>query len=472
MIASRLKPYHALKESGVAWLREVPTHWKTTRAKSLFAKLDRPVTSADEVVTCFRDGTVTLRKNRRTSGFTESLKEIGYQGVRRGDLVIHTMDAFAGACGVSDSNGKCTPVYSVCAPRHGATNSHYYAFCIREMARSQWILALSRGVRKRSTDFRFAAFGDQMVPVPPSLEQAAIVRFLAHADRRIRGYMRAKEKLIELLEEQKQAMMHQAVTGQIDVRTGEPYPAYKNSGVAWLRDVPEHWQLVPNRTMLSRRRVLVGEDHTQFNLLSLTKVGVIVRDVSAGRGKFSADMGTSQEVRSGDLVFCLFDVPETPRTVGLSNHDGMITGAYTVFECDRPLLRRFLEAFYIAMDDRKLLQPLYSGLRNTIPPSRLLAAKTPIPPRDEQAAILAHLDVSGHAAESATTLAKREVELLDEYRIRLIADVVTGKLDVREAAASLPSLDPFEVHDRRQTLGTGVAMVPEESTTAVQPVHP
>jgi type I restriction enzyme S subunit len=90
-------------------------------------------------------------------------------------------------------------------------------------------------------------------------------------------------------------------------------------------------------------------------------------------------MGTSQEVRAGDLVFCLFDVPETPRTVGLSRHHGMITGAYTVFECSDAVLAAFLNVFYRAMDDRKLLSPLYSGLRNTIPPTRFLSTKTPVP---------------------------------------------------------------------------------------------
>ena len=159
----------------------------------------------------------------------------------------------------------------------------------------------------------------------------------------------------------------------------KPYPAMKDSGLAWVGEVPEHWDLVPNRAMLRRRKVFVGERHSEYELLSLTKAGVIVRDISTGRGKFSADMGTSQEVRVGDLIFCLFDVPETPRTVGLSTHGGMITGAYTVFECRNNQLARFLEAFYIAMDDRKLLSPLYSGLRNTIPPSTFLGTKTPTP---------------------------------------------------------------------------------------------
>ena len=92
-------------------------------------------------------------KTAELSGFTESLKEIGYQGVRRGDLVIHAMDAFAGATGVSDSDGKSTPVYAVCSPTTRDSNPYYYAYCVREMARSQWIVALSRGVRERSTDF-------------------------------------------------------------------------------------------------------------------------------------------------------------------------------------------------------------------------------------------------------------------------------------------------------------------------------
>ena len=95
MIAD-LKPYPAMKDSGVEWLGEVPENWKLERGKWLFRKMDRPIRDADEVVTCFRDGIVTLRKNRRVRGFTESLKEIGYQGIRRGDLVIHGMDAFAG----------------------------------------------------------------------------------------------------------------------------------------------------------------------------------------------------------------------------------------------------------------------------------------------------------------------------------------------------------------------------------------
>ena len=211
----------------------------------------------------------------------------------------------------------------------------------------------------------------------------------------------------------------------------KPYPAYKESGVPWLGEVPTHWSLFPNRAMLRRRKILVGERYTDYELLSLTKAGVIVRDISTGRGKFSADMSTSQEVRCGDFVFCLFDVPETPRTVGLSQHKGMITGAYSVFECSDRLLARYLEAFYIAMDDRKLLSPLYSGLRNTIPASRFLGVKTPVPPRAEQTAIVRFLDHADRRIRRYIRAKQKLIALLEEQKQAIIHQAVTGQIDVR-----------------------------------------
>lgn len=163
--------------SPVPWIKQMPEHWGLVRGKNLYQKMQRPTSDTDEVVTCFRDGTVTLRKNRRTTGFTESLKEIGYQGIRKGDLVIHVMDAFAGSIGVSDSDGKGTPVYSVCQAK-GNSNNQYYALLLREMARSGYIQSLYRGIRERSSDFRFEVFAAQFYPVPPREEQDQIVRFL------------------------------------------------------------------------------------------------------------------------------------------------------------------------------------------------------------------------------------------------------------------------------------------------------
>ncbi len=209
----------------------------------------------------------------------------------------------------------------------------------------------------------------------------------------------------------------------------QPYPAYKDSGLPWIGRVPAHWNLPPNRALLRLRKVLVGNRHHDYQLLSLTKEGVIVRNVESGKGKFSADMGTCQHVRAGDLVFCLFDVPETPRTVGLSPHDGMITGAYTVFECSDPLMAAFLDHFYRAMDDRKLLSPLYSGLRNTIPPTRFLGTKTPVPPSAEQTAIVRFLDYVDRRIRRYIRAKQKLIKLLEEQKQVIIHHAVTRGLD-------------------------------------------
>jgi type I restriction enzyme S subunit len=222
----------------------------------------------------------------------------------------------------------------------------------------------------------------------------------------------------------------------------EPYSEYRESGLPWVGQVPKHWTLAPNRAMLRRRKVLVGKRHSDYKLLSLTRSGVIVRDISTGKGKFSADMGTSQEVRNGDLVFCLFDVPETPRTVGLSRFDGMITGAYTVFECSDSLLAAYLDSFYRAMDDRKLLSPLYSGLRNTIPPPRFLGTKTPMPPPDEQAAIVRFLNHTNQRIERTIRAKRKVIALLNEQKQIIIHRAVTRGLDpnVRLKQSGIPWL--------------------------------
>ncbi len=207
------------------------------------------------------------------------------------------------------------------------------------------------------------------------------------------------------------------------------YPAMKATGLPWCPQVPEHWELKPNRAYLRQRKVLVGERHPEYTLLSLTKRGLIVRDITENKGKFSADMGTSQEVRKGDLVMCLFDVPETPRTVGLSNHCGMITGAYTVFEVSDQAAASWLELFYIAMDDRKALSPLYSGLRNTIPKPRFLGAKTPIPPPAEQTAIVRFLNQADRKIRRYIRAKHKLIKLLEEQKQGIIHRAVTRGLD-------------------------------------------
>lgn len=212
-----LNPNVKFKPTNIPWLPEIPEYWKIKRAKNMFKKEQRPILYDDEIVTCFRDGEVTLRKNRRTSGFTEATDYSHYQHICKGDLVIHQMDAFAGSSGVSDSDGMGTPVLSVCTPKIEGIDNYYYAHVLRIMGKNGFILSLYRGIRERSSDFRFDTFIKQWLPVPPIEEQHAIVSYITERVAKIDSLLEKLNKEIECIKEYKQRLISDVVTGQIKV---------------------------------------------------------------------------------------------------------------------------------------------------------------------------------------------------------------------------------------------------------------
>ena len=216
-VTKGLNPNVKMKDSGISWLGMIPEHWEVKRAKYMFIKNKRNRRPEDEVITCFRDGQVTLRKNRRLTGFTESEKYDGYQGIRKGDLVIHQMDAFAGSIGVSDSDGMGTSVYHCCTPI-GDYNVYYYAFLIRQMAMSGFIQSLYKGIRERSSDFSFLVFGNQYLVIPPRTEQNTIVSHIEEKCQKIDTLITELQAEINYLKEYKQRLIADVVTGQVNVQ--------------------------------------------------------------------------------------------------------------------------------------------------------------------------------------------------------------------------------------------------------------
>ncbi|MBL8423003.1 MAG: restriction endonuclease subunit S [Candidatus Accumulibacter phosphatis] len=454
MIAD-LKPYAEYTESGLPWLGDIPQHWASERAKWLFTKMDRPVREDDEVVTCFRDGMVTLRKNRRLRGFTEATVYSGYQGICKGDLVIHGMDAFAGAIGVSDSDGKGTPVYNVCQPRPGV-NASYYAHLVRQMSQSQWILALAKGIRERSTDFRFEMFGNQRVPLPPPDEQAAIVRFLDWANGRLERAIRAKRKVIALLNEQKQAIIHRAVTRGLN-----PSVSLKPSGIPWLGDIPQHWEVRPLKQLLVRMDYGTSENVRGEGLVRVLTMGHI-RDgkvtVPQKGGLDAVPPGLLLE--KNDLLFNRTNSPELVGKVGLFAGDSSDEVTFASY-----LVRLRVRSGHNAIWLNYLLnstvfwsfarsQALVSLHQANLNSKRYGQIVLPIPSRRaEQDDIVEYIRSRAGEVERASFRLEREIELLREYRTRLVADVVAGKLDVREAAARLPDDDALGNSDSDPDLG-------------------
>ncbi len=207
------------------------------------------------------------------------------------------------------------------------------------------------------------------------------------------------------------------------------YPAYKDSGVKWLSDVPEHWHVRRNKQVFRLVSVQVGNKSADFQLLSLTLRGVIPRDMESGKGKFPAEFDTYQVVEPGDIVFCLFDIDETPRTVGISSNFGMITGAYTVAKTLPVADPRFIYYYYFSIDLRKGLRPFYTGLRKVVRPETFLNIELPLPPLSEQANICNFLDHETARIDALIEEQQRLIELLKEKRQAVISHAVTKGLD-------------------------------------------
>lgn len=443
MMNNELRPYEIIKKSEIPWIIDLPSHWDVERAKSVFRKVNRPVRECDEVVTCFRDGVVTLRKNRRTTGFTESIKEIGYQGIRKGDLVIHVMDAFAGAIGVSDSDGKATPVYSVCLPKIDL-NNYYYAYVVREMAKTGFIQSLYRGIRERSSDFRFEVFGNQYLPIPPRPEQDQIVKYLDHQLFKINKFIKAKKKLIAVLKEQKQAIINEAVTKGL-----EPSVKMKPSGVEWLGDVPEHWEVVRIKNIKDRKKNAFVDGPFGSNLKSEHFIqngyAYVIESNFATRGKLDLQglktitrdhfyTINRSEVRTGDIV-----IAKIGAYFGYSNilpfidKPAVVSGnslklSIDQLKCDVRFVNYQLKAIknmgILDLEVKSTAQPALSL-------SYLNTVTMVLPPKKEQENIAEQIIKRNEMIDSSIVAIENEITLIAEYKNSLTTDVVTGKLDVR-----------------------------------------
>lgn len=213
-VTKGLNPDAEMKDSGVAWVGKCPEHWHLKKGKYLLNLQQKPVLESDGVITCFRDGEVTLRSKRREEGFTIAEKEHGYQGVDTGDLVVHGMDGFAGAIGISDSRGKASPVLNVLDTEQ---DKLYVMFYLRSMAYGNIFLAMATGIRVRSCDLRWNKLAELRYPVPPLHEQKEISSYLVSKCAEIDSTISDKQEQLAVLEEYKKSLIYEYVTGKKEV---------------------------------------------------------------------------------------------------------------------------------------------------------------------------------------------------------------------------------------------------------------
>ncbi len=465
MIAG-LKPYPNMKDSGVPWLGQVPDHWDLLPAFAVYKERGvKNVGLVEKTVLSLSYGRIIVKPEEKLRGLVPESFET-YQIVEPGNIIVRTTDLQNDKkslrIGHAKDRGIITSAYMCLETTDKVDNEFGYQY-LNAYDLLKIIYGYGSGLRQ---NLDFKDIKRMPVLVPPKDEQTAIVRFLDHSDRRIRRYIRAKQKLIKLLEEQKQAIIHRAVTRGLD-----PDVRLKPSGVEWLGDVPEHWEV----TRLGRVVDLItgfpfkSEGFTQEEEDIKLLRGI---NISPGRLRWndvvywsSADSRkyAAFDLRVGDIVLGM-DRPiiqSGTRVASVEDSDlpALLLQRVARIRPKSEFRTNFLMLLLVGKSFAEYLAPIFTGI--SVPhlsPEQIRSFRAPLPPLDEQDKILAWTATDTKKLGIAVEQARQEIELLREYRTRLIADVVTGKLDVREAAAQLPDeIEPCE------DIQDGVVLTEDES---------
>ena len=460
-----LKPYPAMKDSGVEWLGKVPAHWIELPLKRI-ARIDNSGNYGGEPENgkCVLPVATTAQIDRDGHFAVDDMPRRGFSHndadryrCRPSDILVvkssgSIFNVISGKAGIVDAKMP-EFVFSNFLLRvvaHGrVVNPRYLFLLLSGHLTRERVKRMVTG--STYPNLRVDEYTSALLPIPPLSEQAAIVRYLNHVDRRIQRYIRGKQKLITLLEEQKQAIIHRAVTGQIDVRTGQPYSAYKNSGMEWLGKVPVHWgvmrlgRLITLTTGFPFKSEGFTQSEGDFRLLR----GV---NIAPGRLRWEevvrwpvadAENFTEYQLELGDIVLGM-DRPIIQdgirvAEVGQSDLPSLLLQRVARIRPSEELDGDFALLLLNDKNFYNYLAPIFTGI--SVPhlsPEQIRAFRFTLPPIFEQTAIVRLLDHAATKIATAITRARREIDLLREYRTRLIADVVTGKLDVRKAVARLP----------------------------------
>ena len=442
MIAN-LKPYGAYKDSGSNWLAQVPTHWEVRNLRTLIRprnernRVDLPLLSVARERGVFVRSMTDASENHNII----PLDLTNYKVARAGSLVINKMKAWQGSMGIAPCDGIVSPAYYV------------FDFDIANRAFGQTLLRskpyvahfgqASDGVRVGQWDLTIAAMRQIPVLAPPPEEQAAIVRFLDWANGRLERTIRAKRRVIALLTEQKQAIIHRAVTRGLD-----PEVPLKPSGIPWLGAIPQHWELwrvsrlakVGNGSTPSRENLNYWKNGS-YPWLNSSQVN---RGFIDSADQFVTTTALREchlpKVQADSVLVAITGQGKTRGMSAVLGFEATINQHIAFITPRVPVTTAtYIHLFFTAAYLQLRASSADSGsTKGAITCEDLKRFKLAIPPVSEQLQIQVFVKAETKSIEETISRLEREIDFLREYRTRLVADVVTGKLDVREAAARLP----------------------------------
>ena len=443
-----LKPYLEYQESGACWLGHVPKHWSVMPNRAIFEEVkDREHPTEEMLSVTITRGIVRQRALLADTSKKDSSNQnkSAYKLVQPNDIAYNKMRAWQGAIGVSDLRGIISPAYVVMRSRSSQVPRYlHYLYRTPQFAKEaeRW----SYGITSDMWSLRPEHFKMIYAALPPRDEQAAIVKFLDYANGKIERAIRAKRKLIALLNEQKQAVIHRAVTRGLD-----PNVKLKPSGIPWLGDVPEHWEVrrLGHTIRLQTGFPFASSGFTQnengtrlLRGINVTPSGIRWSD-SVRWQRLDGDGLDQFAMKVGDIALGM-DRP----IIG----SGVRAACVQVDDTPSLLLQRvarlrptgILDAGFLLLllrgrPFRDYMAPIFTGI--SVPhlsPQQIKSFPVALPPLDEQRVIMARIEAGTIGLDTTISRLEREIDLLCEYRTTLTAEVVTGKLDVREAAKRLP----------------------------------
>lgn len=417
-----MERYSEYKDSGIFWNKTIPSHWEVRRLGHILVKerRERPVDA--ELLVCTNKATV-VKKGDSKMGLVSDTDDI-YQGVCKGDLLIHGMDTWHGAIAVSTLDGMCTPVVHVCTSKESVKYVEYY---LRNMAQNKVFKLISNGVRQNTSDFRS---WNKVAPIPcflpPYEEQLSIVSYLDDKCANIDKMLEGKQKQIELLSEMKQRVIFDAVTCGLN-----PDVKMKVTNIPWLPEIPEHWTIKPIRSIL-RENNEKSETGVE-ELLSLSQYTGVSRKRDAGKtGMFEAESIIGyKKVHSGQFVMNI--MLAWNGSYAVSELDGIISPAYCVFDFisnDNRMYYNYLWRLGVYQGAFKTESRGIIDSRLRLYPNKFLPFPTICPPLDEQDSIVNYINEKVVKIDTLTSKLLQEIESIKEYKQRLISDVVTGQIKV------------------------------------------
>lgn len=418
--------HRKMKDSGIEWIGMIPEDWKTVKTKDAFDRKNSKANVLEPTVLSLARDAVKVRDISNNEGQLAS-DYSNYNPVKFNDLLLNPMDLISGDnCNIAKVEGVISPAY-INLRHKKDINPEFYNFYFKHLYWTKVMFSHGKGVSYENRwTLNYETLSNMMIPLPSVEEQDNIQEFLSSKIEGIAESRKNIENQIQTLENYKKSIITEAVTKGLDKNV-----EMKDSGIEWIGEIPKHWELKPNKVVMSKikniNKIFNGE-----KILSLSKQGVVERNLEEG-GKMPSSFDGYQKLYKDNLLMCLFDYDVTPRCIGYIGDDGITSPAYSQFVMKNNNLARYYYYYYLMIDMSKEILHLSKNLRSSFTEDEIGRLKVPKPPQEEQYNIACYLDKVINDTNTVINQKKQQLETLEQYKKSLIFEYVTGKKEVPHA---------------------------------------